>query len=34
MKKAYAKKHKYNAKVVEFDGFRFASKKELKRRKR
>ena len=31
MRIKYPKKHKYNAKVVEFDGFRFASKKELKR---
>ena len=31
MRIKYPKKHKYNAKLVEFDGFKFASKKELKR---
>ncbi len=31
MRGMFIKRHKYNAKVVEFDGFRFASKKELKR---
>ena len=31
MRIKYPKKHKYNAKRVEFEGFRFDSKKEAKR---
>jgi len=31
MRIKYPKKHKYNAKPVEFEGFKFDSKKELKR---
>ena len=31
MRIKYQKKHKYNAKPLEFEGFRFDSKKELKR---
>ena len=31
MKIKYTKRHKYNAKPIEFEGFKFASKKEFKR---